>query len=171
MNNFLIYKNGISLIIVLLILLITYDRFFSEKEIPKSNIIITDKKISDNDKIKTLTDTVWCENRKSKTSMKLVMSVIYNRAKEKTLNGFYNEAIKPYQFSCLNEKSILDNQLKNKKDIDMYISAKQIVVNYVYGNSKPIISAKFYYNPNKVKLPKHLLNKKLILSFENHNFY
>lgn len=127
--------------------------------------------ISDEFKLKTLADTIWCENRKSEKSMELVMSVIHTRANTKNLNGFYEKAIKPYQFSCLNDKETILAQVRSKQDDVRYNEAKAIVHRYVYEQAKPIIQADFYYAPKKVKKPSYLKDKALVLRYEGHDFY
>ncbi len=122
-------------------------------------------------KMKTLVDTIWCENRKSKKSMELVMSVIYTRAKTKDLDGYYEKAVKPYQFSCLNDKETILAQVRSAQDDLRYTEAKEIVNRYVHQNAKPIIEAEFYYAPKKVKKPSYLKDKALVLRYEGHDFY
>lgn len=132
-----------------------------------------------NEKIKTIVEVLWCENRTSKTSMELVLSVVLNRAKDKTLDGVYMEIIKPYQFSCLNNETIIQSAklkmesdlVRYKIDLKMYKVAEEIVQTFLNGKFKSIISAKYYYAPLKVPKPKYLEDKPLILAFEDHDFH
>lgn len=175
------FQDGLYLIIFLLGLLFIIERFefqinrnYSQEENIQNNITkhIDNEKEAHKQKIKTLADVLWCENRQSKESMKLVLSVIYNRAKEKTLNGLYEEVIKPYQFTCLNSEEIISSQLKRKKDIEMYKTAEQLIYKFLNGKFNPLTNATFYYNPEVVGYkPKYLEDKPLLLSFENHDFY
>lgn len=122
-------------------------------------------------KAEKLAETIWCENRKSRKSMDLVMSVIYNRAKEKTLDGLYQAATKSKQFSCLNSEDIMTSQKVGQRDKEMMAWARQIVWRFRMGNFKPSTPAMFYYAPAKVEKPKYLSDKKLLLAFEGHHFY
>lgn len=120
---------------------------------------------------RTLVETIWCEDRSSAKSMELVLSVIYNRAKEKTLKQLYTSAVKPYQFSCLNEPNTIKKQKLNSLDQVRYTQAIAIVDKFVTGKFKPITKATFYYATNKVAKPSYLNERKLVLVFGNHHFY
>lgn len=167
--------DGVAIIIMLLLCLFIYDHFYvlNNKKIPvdlKNNENTHPKDDSAMKAIK-LAETIWCENRKSRKSMDLVMSVIYNRAKEKTLDGLYEEATKRKQFSCLNDPNFMESQTMRQRDKEMLAWAHQIVWRFRMGNFKPSIPAKFYYAPAKVEKPKYLEDKKLVLAFEGHHFY
>ena len=127
--------------------------------------------VSFNEKVKTLTDVVWCENRKSSRSINLVLSVIYNRAQEKTLDYLYTEAIKPKQFSCLNDELIVKKQKNNKQDQDQYELAKQAVQKFLTGTFKPVTRAKWYYAHKTIKKPSWAKDMKLLLVFEGHSYF
>lgn len=120
---------------------------------------------------KTLAETVWCEDRSSVKSMELVLSVMYNRAKDKTLLQVFKSAVKPYQFSCLNDPSTIKKQKLNSQDQAMYTKAIALVDKLVEGKFKPVTNATFYYAANKVAKPSYLVSKKLVLVFGHHHFY
>lgn len=157
-------------IVTMLLALFVYDNL---------NIITirNEKQIYQNQKDDTaakankLAEIIWCENRASLKSMHLVMSVIYNRAKEKTLDGLYKEATKHKQFSCFNNPNFMQSQTMGQRDKEMLYLAEQLVWNFMTGDFRPSISAKFYYAPKKVNKPKYLEDKKLLLVFEGHNYY
>lgn len=166
--------NAVAIIILLLLGLFAYEHLYvlpnrEELELKKDDII----RPKDDSAMKAnkLAETIWCENRTSRKSMDLVMSVIYNRAKEKTLDGLYEEATKRKQFSCLNDPNFMESQTMKPRDKDMLAWAHQIVWRFRMGNFKPSIPAKFYYAPAKVEKPKYLEDKKLVLAFEGHHFY
>lgn len=127
--------------------------------------------VSFNEKVKTLTDVVWCENRKSSKSINLVLSVIYNRAQDKTLDQLYAEAIKPKQFSCLNDEITIKTQKNNKQDQDQYELAKQAVQKFLSGTFKPITRAKWYYAHKVIAKPSWAKDMKLLLVFEGHSYF
>jgi hypothetical protein len=167
--------DAIVIIMLLVSALHVYDWFYvtpnMEPKLKLSETVDT-RPIDDTGmKMRILAETIWCENRTSRKSMDLVMSVIYNRAKEKTLNGLYDEATKSKQFSCLNSKDIMTSQKVGQKDREMFAWANQIVWRFMMGNFKPSIPAKFYYAPAKVEKPKYLTDKPLLLAYEGHNFH
>ena len=171
-----IILNALFLIGVLLTLLVVLDKFYftpsNEDKINKTHQEYKKREADDTAaKARKIAETIWCENRSSRKSMDLVMSVIYNRAKEKTLNGLYAEAIKPKQFSCLNSEEIMASQTLRQRDKEMLAWAHQIVWRFMVGSWKPIIKAKFYYAADKIAKPKYLENKQLVLAFEGHHFY
>ncbi len=120
---------------------------------------------------KVLVDTIWCEDRSSIRSMELVLSVMYNRAEEKNLKEVYKAAIKPYQFSCLNDPKTIKTQSFSRKDQIRYTQAVEIVNKFVSGKFKPRTNAVFYYAANKIAKPKYLESRKLVLIFGDHHFY
>ena len=162
-------------IIALLLLLVVLDKFYFVDSQDKSEKTHQEYKlkeqVSDADKAQKIADDIWCENRSSKKSMDLVLSVIHTRAKEKTLDGLYKEAIKSKQFSCLNSEDIMANQVRNPKDMEMMQYAQYLVARFQAGRYKPIVKAKFYYAADKIAKPKYLENKQLVLAFEGHHFY
>lgn len=176
MNNFhRSLRDGISLIILLLVGLFAYENLYVIPKMEEPLKLQQDQQLRPVDdtamKSRKLAETIWCENRSSRKSMDLVMSVIYNRAKEKTLNGLYQETTKNKQFSCLNTEEIMASQTLRQRDKEMLAWAHQIVWRFQMGNFKPSIPAKFYYAPKKVSQPEYLKDKKLLLAFEGHHFY
>ena len=169
------FVDGLTIIIFLVMILAAYDKFYIQGNKEEPLALKPEKELRQKDdtaeKAKKLAETIWCENRTSRKSMDLVMSVIYNRAKEKTLNGLYEAATKSKQFSCLNSEDIMASQKVRQRDKEMFAWANQIVWRFMMGNFKPSISAKFYYAPAKVEKPKYLADKKLLLAFEGHHFY
>lgn len=169
-------RDGAFLIFVLLMALFIVEKYVflipssSDDKANLSKQMIQEDQFT-KEKIKKISEVLWCENRASKFSMELILSVMVNRAKEKTLDGIYKEVSKPYQFSCLNNKDIIKAQTKRKKDIEMYAVAEEIVYSFLHGNFKSITPATFYYAPSKVSKPKYLQNKTLLVAFENHHFY
>ena len=168
--------NALFLIGMLLLLLVILDKFYfvpsDEERIKKTH---EEYKIREADdtaaKARKIAETIWCENRSSRKSMDLVMSVIYERAKEKTLDGLYAEVIKRKQFSCLNSEEIMASQTLRQRDKEMLAWAHQIVWRFMAGSWKQTVKAKFYYAPAKVEKPKYLEDKKLVLAYEGHHFY
>lgn len=124
-----------------------------------------------NKMLKVITDTIWCEDRSTKSSMEKVLSVIYNRANTKTIENIYNEAIKPYQFSCNNEKSTIKTQKVSKLDQIRYDQAIQLVDALVNRTFKPTTDAKFFYAHAKIAKPIYLDNKTLLIADGGHLFY
>lgn len=167
--------NAIAIIIMLLLVLFAYEHLNTVPESQDKLKLKQDVSLRQKDdtamKARKIAETVWCENRTSRKSMDLVMSVIYNRAKEKTLNGLYEAATKNKQFSCLNTEEIMASQTVRQRDKEMLAWAHQIVWRFQMGNFKPSILAKFYYAPKKVSQPEYLKDKKLLLAFEGHHFY
>lgn len=167
--------NALAIIIMLLLGLFAYDHLYvvpgqQEHTVPKQEQSMREK---DDTALKArkIAETIWCENRTSRKSMDLVMSVIYNRAEKKTLDGLYQVAIKNKQFSCLNTNEVIASQTIRHRDKEMLYWAHQIVWRFQMGNFKPSIPAKFFYAPKKVSQPEYLKNKNLLLAFEGHNFY
>lgn len=167
--------NAVAIIIMLLLGLFVYEHLYVIPNKDQPVELKKEEQIRPKDdsamKANKLAETIWCENRTSRKSMDLVMSVIYNRAKEKTLNGLYKEATKRKQFSCLNDENFMENQTLKPRDKEMLAWAHQIVWRFRMGNFKPSIPALFYYAPKKVSQPTWAKDKKLILAFEGHNFY
>lgn len=166
--------DAIIIIFILLVSLIAYDEFYVKPGMDSPLKLKQDRQIQADDsslKARKLAETIWCENRTSRKSMDLVMSVIYNRATEKTLDGLYQAATKSKQFSCLNSENIMANQKVGQKDKEMFAWANQIVWRFMMGNFKPSIPATFYYAPAKVEKPKYLASKPLLLAYEGHNFH
>lgn len=175
MKYYNIIKDAVLFILILLGLLYIVERYVFQIDKDQIKVLQLEKTINqsriDKEKIKTLSNVLWCENRKSKTSMQLVLSVIINRAKEKTIDGLYSEVVKPFQFSCLNNDNILLTQKKNKKDEKMYHVAEQLISSFVKGEFNPVTTAKFYYAPKKVQKPSYLVGKPLLMAFEDHHFH
>lgn len=169
------FINGLAIIIVLLLALFAYDNLYvipnKEEPIKSQQEVYPREKDDSAIKANKLAETIWCENRTSRKSMDLVMSVIYNRAKDKTLNGLYEEATKHKQFSCLNDENFMESQTLGQRDKEMLAWAHQIVWRFQMGNFKPSIPALFYYAPKKVSQPEYLKDKKLLLAFEGHHFH
>ena len=167
--------NAVAIIIMLLLSLFAYEHLYVIPNKDQPVELKQEDQIRPKDdsamKANKLAETIRCENRTSRKSMDLVMSVIYNRAKEKTLNGLYKEATKRKQFSCLNDENFMENQTLKPRDKEMLAWAHQIVWRFRMGNFKPSIPALFYYAPKKVSQPTWAKDKKLILAFEGHNFY
>lgn len=167
-----------AITIVLLISgLALYDQFYLKPTIEQIKLSLKPEQeievqvVTNEQKAQTLADVMWCENRSSKKSMDLVLSVIHTRAKQKTLDGLYKEAIKSKQFSCLNSPDIMQAQTRKPKDEEMMQYAQFLVARFIAGNYKPIIKAKFYYAADKIDKPKYLEDKQLVLAFEGHHFY
>jgi len=115
-----------------------------------------------------LSKTIWCEDRKSIKSMQLVLSVLYNRAEEKTLKGLYKEAIKPHQFECISKKLYL-KQVKAYDDLKMLEEARKLVDLLLINQFSPITNATHFINPNTLKVKPKWVNKmKVVLKYENH---
>ena len=167
--------NAVAIIIMLLLGLFAYKHLYVLPNQEEPMKLKQEESIRQKDdssmKANKLAETIWCENRTSRKSMDLVMSVIYNRAKDKTLSGLYEEATKRKQFSCLNDENFMENQTLRLRDKEMLAWAHQIVWRFQMGNFKPSIPALFYYAPKKVSHPVYLKDKKLILAFEGHHFY
>lgn len=167
--------DAVVIIIMLLLALFAYEHLTTVPDSEEKLNLKQDNSIRQKDdtamKARKIAETLWCENRTSRKSMDLVMSVIYNRAKEKTLNGLYEAATKNKQFSCLNSEEIMASQTVRQRDKEMLAWAHQIVWRFQMGNFKPSIPAKFYYAPKKVSQPEYLKDKKLLLAFEGHHFY
>lgn len=128
------------------------------------------KKVVHLDKRKLLAKVIWCEDRRSEKAMRMVFSVIYHRAKEKTLEGLYHVAVKPKQFSCLNDPAILLNQRRNKIDLEMERVALQIVDEFLSGKFKPVIQATHYYQRELIKKPNWAKGKKVVAQYKGHVF-
>jgi hypothetical protein len=167
--------NAVAIIIMLLLGLFAYENLNNVPQSSEQLNLKQDNNLRQKDdtamKARKIAETIWCENRTSRKSMDLVMSVIYNRAKEKTLDGLYQAATKNKQFSCLNTEEIMSSQTVRQRDKEMLAWAHQIVWRFQMGNFKPSIPAKFYYAPKKVSQPEYLKDKKLLLAFEGHHFY
>lgn len=121
-------------------------------------------------KINTIAKVLWCEDRGNRSGMRLVLSVIHNRASSKTIEGLYNEIIKPYQFECyskLKKNGIVIN------DIKMYNYAKKLLINYRNGKFRPTTTAKYFYNPKLLnnRHPMWVKNRKLVAVYNGHWFY
>lgn len=124
--------------------------------------------LTKDDKISLIAKTIWCENNRSEMSMRLTMSVIYNRANNKTLEGAYKEVSKPGQFECFR---MMANKSPRNKD-NRYRTAEEIVMEFVRGEFTPLIDARYFYNPSLVKRkPSFAVNRPLLLSFENHDYH
>lgn len=169
------FINAVAIIIMLLLGLFAYEHLYVIPNQEQPVELKKEEQLQEKDdthvKANKLAETIWCENRTSRKSMDLVMSVIYNRAKEKTLNGLYEEATKRKQFSCLNDPNFMENQTMKQRDKEMLSWAHQIVWRFQMGNFKPSIPAMFFYAPKKVSQPEYLKDKKLLLAFEGHHFY
>ena len=133
-------------------------------------IVIDKQKAVYLDKRKLLAKVIWCEDRRSEKAMRMVFSVIYHRAKEKTLEGLYKVAVKPKQFSCLNNPDILLNQRRNKLDIEMEKVALKIVDEFLSGKFKPVVKATHYYQKKIVKRPNWAKGKKVVAQYKGHVF-
>ncbi len=151
--------------------------FFTPHPIVQNNnaptfrgIVIDRKKAVYLDKRKLLAKVIWCEDRRSEKAMRMVFSVIYHRAKEKTLEGLYRVAVKPKQFSCLNDPVILLNQRRNKLDIEMEKVALNIVDEFLSGKFKPVVKATHYYQRELIKKPNWAKGKKVVAQYKGHVF-
>lgn len=110
---------------------------------------------------------VWCEDRTSEKGMLAVLSVIYNRAVNKTLEGLYKEIAKPGQFGCFHiNKKIPSKGLDNER----YLMAISMVEKVHSGEFKPIISATYFYNV-KEKQPRWAKTKRLVCVIGQHKFF
>lgn len=124
--------------------------------------------LSKDDKIRLIAKTIWCENNASEKSMRLTMSVIYNRTSNKTLDGAYKEISRPGQFDCF---KIVAKKSPRHND-NRYRTAIGIVEEYIRGEFTPLINARYFYNPNVVKRkPQFAAKYPLVLSFENHDYH
>lgn len=121
-------------------------------------------------KRKTLIKVIWCEDRRSEKAMRMVFSVIYHRARVKTLDELYQVAVKPKQFSCLNDPNILLNQKRNKADLEMKKIAEKIVDEFLSGKFKPVVRATHYYQKELIKRPKWAKNKIVVAEYKGHVF-
>ena len=121
--------NAVAIIIMLLLGLFAYEHLYVIPNKDQPVELKKEEQILPKDdsamKANKLAETIWCENRTSRKSMDLVMSVIYNRAKEKTLNGLYEEATKRKQFSCLNDENFMENQTLKPRDKEMLAWANE----------------------------------------------
>ena len=122
------------------------------------------------DQRKVLAKVIWCEDRRSEKAMRMVFSVIYHRAKEKTLAELYRVAVKPKQFSCLNDPNIILTQKRNKKDLEMERVALSIVDEFLSGKFRPTIQATHYYQKELIKRPKWAKGKKIVAQYKGHVF-
>ena len=134
----------------------------------KNKIKMLDK---NKNKIYTIAKVIWCEGRTSKLQIKYVASVVVNRSKSNNLNNLYKVVSAKNQFSCYN-KEVLNSQTKSKKDKELLNYTIKLVENITTDNFKPLINAKYFYNPNVVKnIPKFAINNPLLLVFEGHHFH
>ena len=124
-------------------------------------------------KIETIAKVIWCENRKSEKSMRLVMSVIYNRAEEKTIDDMYKEISKPFQFQCYDLiKGMNVQTIAQGTDLDKYKLAKEIVQEVAKGKFKPLISATNFFSKDSIKAKSSNLKKiPILLAFEDHFYF
>lgn len=135
------------------------------------NEIKTINKNKNKNKIYTIAKVIWCEGRTSKLQLKYVASVVVNRSKSNNLNNLYKIVSAKNQFSCYN-KEVLNSQTKSKKDKEYLNYTIKLVENIITGNFKPLLNAKYFYNPNVVKnIPKFAINNPLLLVFEGHHFH
>ena len=134
----------------------------------KNKIKMLDK---NKNKIYTIAKVIWCEGKTSKLQIKYVASVVVNRSKSNNLNNLYKVVSAKNQFSCYNKK-VLNSQTKSKKDKELLNYTIKLVENIITGNFKPLLNAKYFYNPNVVKnIPKFAINNPLLLVFEGHHFH
>jgi spore germination cell wall hydrolase CwlJ-like protein len=114
-----------------------------------------------------LAKVIWCEDRSSEKGMEAVLSVVYNRSQEKTIEGLHGEIAKKGQFGCYN----LNKKIPSKgKDRQMYEYAKGLVELIVLGEFKPITIAMYFYNTRE-KTPKWAYKKRYVASIGAHRFY
>ena len=134
----------------------------------KNKIKMLDK---NKNKIYTIAKVIWCEGKTSKLQIKYVASVVVNRSKSNNLNDLYKVVSAKNQFSCYN-KEVLNSQTKSKKDKELLNYTIKLVENIITGNFKPLLNAKYFYNPNLIKnTPKFAINNPLLLDFEGHHYH
>ena len=92
-------------------------------------------------KIREIARVVHCEDNTSAYASKLVMSVVYNRAKSYSVDKLYREISRKRQFSCFKLKASY-----KKMSSKSYKKTLEIVRAFIEGKQRPTTSAKFFYN-------------------------
>lgn len=114
-----------------------------------------------------IANVIWCEDRTSEKGMLAVLSVVYNRAANKTLEGLYKEIAKPGQFGCFH----LNKRIPSKGlDRQMYDIALSMVDSVNSGSFNPSIRATYFYNIRE-KQPLWVRTKKYVTSIGLHRFF
>lgn len=93
-------------------------------------------------KLDTIAKTILCENNIDKEDALRILSVIHNRSKEKTINGYYKTIAKKNQFTCY--KLVKQNKIKFK-----YASLNAIkvaILDMLAGRLLPTTVATHFYN-------------------------
>lgn len=92
-------------------------------------------------KIREIARVVHCEDNTSAYASRLVMSVVYNRAKSYSVDKLYSEVSRKRQFSCFKLKAS-----HKKMASKSYHKTLEIVHAFIEGKQRPTTSAKFFYN-------------------------
>ena len=149
------------------------NNFIYQQQEEINNLNTEIKKLKNNiekNKLTTIANVIWCEGRTSKQHLNYIASVVVNRSKSNNINDLYKVISAKGQFCCYNRK-ILNLQIKNKKDKELLNYTNKLVKNIVFGNFKPLINAKYFYNSKLVKTIPKFAKRPLILAFENHHFH
>lgn len=114
---------------------------------------------------------IWCEARNSMLGVQHVISVIYNRAKQKNIEGYYRVVTAKDQFSCYdyNNKEIVEQKL-NYADKMAYLKVKTEVNKLLSKSYRPINRATHYYAYKKIKKPYWAKKMKVVAREGGHIF-